>query len=97
MDKNHLESFERVVASKSVRSKLERENQELREEIDNLRNGLKGSCLACEPVGEINQTLLKIIKEYEFHISVETIPKNSIKKTLEMRDRVKKLKDEAGI
>jgi len=33
------------------------ENQALRLQIEELKNGFEGSCMACEPVGEMNKKL----------------------------------------
>jgi len=33
------------------------ENQALRLQIEDLKNGFEGSCMACEPVGEMNKKL----------------------------------------
>jgi hypothetical protein len=33
------------------------ENQALRLRIEELKNGFEGSCMACEPVGEMNKKL----------------------------------------
>ena len=33
------------------------ENQALRLRIEDLKNGFEGSCMACEPVGEMNKKL----------------------------------------
>jgi hypothetical protein len=33
------------------------ENQALRLQIEELKNGFEGSCMACEPVGELNKKL----------------------------------------
>lgn len=35
------------------------ENEALRQQIEDLKNGFEGCCLACEPVGEMNKELLK--------------------------------------
>ena len=35
------------------------ERDELRQQIENIKNGFEGSCYACEPVGEMNKKLLK--------------------------------------
>jgi len=34
------------------------ERDELRQQIENIKNGFEGSCYACEPVGEMNKKLL---------------------------------------
>ena len=36
--------------------------EELKKEINNLYNGNKGACFACEPVEELNQELTKEIE-----------------------------------
>jgi len=33
------------------------ENEALRQQIEDLKNGFEGSCMACEPVGEMNKKL----------------------------------------
>lgn len=33
------------------------ENEALRQQIEDLKNGLEGSCYACEPVGQMNKKL----------------------------------------
>lgn len=33
------------------------ENEALRQQIQDLKNGYEGSCYACEPVGNMNKTL----------------------------------------
>jgi chromosome segregation ATPase len=38
---------------------LRKERDELRQQIENLKNGFEGCCYACEPVGEMNKKLLK--------------------------------------
>jgi hypothetical protein len=35
------------------------ENEALRQQIQDIKNGLEGSCYACESVGEMNKELLK--------------------------------------
>jgi chromosome segregation ATPase len=35
------------------------ERDELRQQVENIKNGFEGSCYACEPVGEMNKKLLK--------------------------------------
>lgn len=35
------------------------ENEALRQQIEDLKNGFEGCCSACEPVGEMNKELLK--------------------------------------
>ena len=34
------------------------ERDELRQQVENIKNGFEGSCYACEPVGEMNKKLL---------------------------------------
>ena len=38
---------------------LRKERDELRQQVENIKNGFEGSCYACEPVGEMNKKLLK--------------------------------------
>jgi chromosome segregation ATPase len=33
------------------------ERDELRQQVENIKNGFEGSCYACEPVGEMNKKL----------------------------------------
>jgi predicted RNase H-like nuclease (RuvC/YqgF family) len=45
-----------------LRAKLKTSNaerDELRQQVENIKNGFEGSCYACEPVGEMNKKLLK--------------------------------------
>ena len=35
------------------------ENEALRQQIEDLKNGFEGCCYACEPVGEMNKKLRK--------------------------------------
>ena len=35
------------------------ERDELRQQVENIKNGFEGSCYACEPVGEMNKRLQK--------------------------------------
>jgi regulator of replication initiation timing len=34
------------------------ENEALRQQVENIKNGFEGCCYACEPVGEMNKKLL---------------------------------------
>jgi len=38
---------------------LTKERDELRQQVEAIKNGYEGSCYACEPVGEMNKKLLK--------------------------------------
>jgi len=38
---------------------LTKERDELRQQVEELKNGFEGCCYACEPVGEMNKKLLK--------------------------------------
>ena len=38
---------------------LRKERDELRQQVENIKNGFEGSCYACEPVGEMNKRLQK--------------------------------------
>ena len=37
--------------------KVTKERDELRQQVENIKNGFEGSCYACEPVGEMNKKL----------------------------------------
>ncbi len=39
------------------RDKARCERDELRQQVEDLKNGFEGSCYACEPVGEMNKRL----------------------------------------
>jgi len=39
------------------------ENEALRQQIEDLKNGFEGSCMACEPVGEMNKKLRNELTE----------------------------------
>jgi len=39
------------------------ENNALRQQIEDLKNGFEGSCMACEPVGEMNKKLRNELTE----------------------------------
>jgi hypothetical protein len=38
---------------------LRKERDELRQQVENIKNGFEGCCYACEPVGLLNKQLLK--------------------------------------
>jgi chromosome segregation ATPase len=46
------------------------ERDELRQQVENIKNGFEGSCYACEPVGEMNKKLLKERDEARREVSM---------------------------
>jgi len=59
-----------------VHSAIARAHEERRDEIDQLcealdmyRNGYQGACMACEPVGELNQKLDAEVRELKQQVS----------------------------
>jgi len=38
---------------------LRKERDELRQQVETIKNGFEGCCYACEPVGEMNKKLLE--------------------------------------
>ena len=49
------------------------ENEQLRKELDMYRNGYQGACMACEPVGEENQSLRAALEESKAEIDKLTV------------------------
>lgn len=73
-DFNHDEQFITLKAHEllisRVAERLHAANQIISKklaEINELRNGTKGACFTCEPVGELNQALQKELAELKAH------------------------------
>jgi archaellum component FlaC len=48
-------------------TKLEEENETLKQRLNDIKEGFEGCCYACEPVGMLNQKLEAQLKEIEEH------------------------------
>ena len=58
VDDQKIESIDvRLRAARMEIETLSKERDELRQQVENIKNGFEGSCYACEPVGEMNKKL----------------------------------------
>lgn len=60
-------------------TKLEEENEILKQRLQNVKEGVEGCCYACEPVGTLNQKLENASKKlYGVVLHLEAITKNNV-------------------
>ena len=57
----HMEEVDQLLIKELLgkSEQLLKERDELRQQVENIKNGFEGSCYACEPVGEMNKRLQK--------------------------------------
>ena len=75
------------------------ENQALRLQIEDLKNGFEGSCMACEPVGEMNKKLRDERDEARLEVRVLQRKLKETQKELSnyAMDRIAKFDEENGL
>jgi len=75
------------------------ENQALRLRIEDLKNGFEGSCMACEPVGEMNKKLRDERDEARLEVRVLQRKLKETQKELSnyAMDRIAKFDEENGL